>query len=120
MIDPFKRLRGISGNSKILFSIIIVATVTYLHVMTTPSIEIDTFISIDKAAHIIIFYFLGLWFFLNINKDYSLILMILLCIYALSMEFLQMNLSYRRFEWFDWAADVFGLLLSFFHLSKKL
>jgi len=36
------------------------------------------------------------------------------------MEFMQMNISYRSFEWLDWVADVFGILLSVFHLSKKL
>ena len=119
MINFLKRIQDISTNSNVIFSIIIIVAVTYLHVMTTPSIEIDTVLSIDKIAHIAIFYFVGLWFFL-ITKDYSLILMILLCLYALTMEFLQMNLSYRSFEWFDWVADVIGLLLSFFHLSKKL
>ena len=76
--------------------------------------------SIDKVVHMIIFYFVGLWFFLITKQDHSFILMILLCIYALTMELLQMSLAYRSFDWFDWVADVFGLLLSFFHLSKKL
>ena len=120
MINFLKRIQDISTNSNVIFSIIIIVAVTYLYVMTTPSIEIDTVLSIDKIAHIAIFYFVGLWFFLITKQDYSLILMILLCLYALTMEFLQMNLSYRSFEWFDWVADVIGLLLSFFHLSKKL
>ena len=118
MINFLKRIQDISTNSNVIFSIIIIVTVTYSHVMTPPSI--DTVLSIDKIAHIAIFYFVGLWFFLITRQDYSLILMILLCLYALTMEFLQMNLSYRSFDWFDWVADVIGLLLSFFHLSKKL
>ena len=118
MINFLKRIQDISTTSNVIFSIIIIVAVTYLHVMTTPSI--DTVLLIGKIAHIAIFYFVGLWFFLIAKQDYSLILMILLCLYALTMEFLQMNLSYRSFEWFDWVADVIGLLLSFFHLSKKL
>ena len=120
MINLLQRVQDISKISNVLFSIIIIAVVTYLHVMTTPSIEIDTFLSIDKVVHIIIFYFVGLWFFLITKQDHLFILMILLCIYALTMELLQMSLAYRSFDWFDWVADVFGLLLSFFHLSKKL
>ena len=117
MISILQRIQGISRNTNALFSIIIIFTVTYLHVMTTPSIEIEL---IDKVAHVVIFYFVGLWFFLIFRNHYSLILMTLLFTYALMMEILQMNLSYRSFDWFDWVADIFGLLLSFFHLSKKL
>ena len=120
MISILQHIQGISRNTNILLSIIIIFTVTYLHVMTTPSIEIDASLSIDKVAHVVIFYFVGLWFFLIIRNDYSLILMALLFTYALMMEILQMNLSYRSFDWLDWVADIFGLLLSFFHLSKKL
>ena len=120
MINLLQRLQGLSRSSKVLFSLVIILIVAILHVIKTPSIEIDTLLSIDKVAHIMIFYFVGLWFFLITKKDHSLILMILLFILAVTMEFLQMNLSYRSFDWFDWLADAFGILLSFFHLSKKL
>ena len=120
MINLFQRVQDVSKNSNLLLSVIIIFIVTYLHVMATPSIEIDTFISIDKVAHMVIFYFVGLWFFLITKQDHSFILMVLLCMYALTMELLQMSISYRSFDWFDWCADVFGLLLSFYHLSKKL
>ena len=56
MINLLQRVQDISKISNVLFSIIIIAVVTYLHVMTTPSIEIDTFLSIDKVVHMIIFY----------------------------------------------------------------
>ena len=120
MINLIKRVQGVSRNSNLLLSVIIIFIVSYLHVMKTPSIEIDTFISVDKVTHIVIFYFVGLWFFLITKQDHLFILMFLLCMYALSMELLQMSISYRSFDWFDWFADVFGILLSFFHLSKKL
>ena len=120
MINLFQRVQDVSKNSNLLLSVIIIFIVTYLHVMATPSIEIATFISIDKVAHMVIFYFVGLWFFLITKQDHSFILMVLLCMYALTMELLQMSISNRSFDWFDWCADVFGLLLSFFHLSKKL
>ena len=92
MINLLQRVQDISKISNVLFSIIIIAVVTYLHVMTTPSIEIDIFLSIDKVVHMIIFYFVGLWFFLITKQDHSFILMILLFIYALTMELLQMTL----------------------------
>ena len=120
MINTLQRIQGISRNTNVLFSVIIIFIATYFHVMTIPSIQIDIFLSIDKVAHVVIFYFVGLWFFLIFRNHYSLILMTLLFTYALMMEILQMNLSYRSFDWFDWVADIFGLLLSFFHLSKKL
>ncbi len=118
MISILQRIQGISRNTNALFSILIIFTVTYLHVMTIP--QIDPLLSIDKVVHVVIFYFVGLWFLLIFRNNYSLILMTLLFTYALMMEILQMNLSYRSFDWFDWVADIFGLLLSFFHLSKKL
>ena len=118
MINLLKRIQDISKNLNVLLSIIIIINVIILHTMSTPQIE--TFSFFDKFSHVVIFYITGLWFFLIFRQDYWLILMTLLCILALSMEFLQMNLSYRSFEWFDWVADVLGLLLSFFHLSKKL
>ena len=120
MINLLQRLQGLSRSSKVLFSLVIILIVAILHVIKTPSIEIDTLLSIDKVAHIVIFYFVGLWFFLITKQDHLFILMFLLCMYALSMELLQMSISYRSFDWFDWFADVFGVLLSFFHLSKKL
>ncbi len=120
MIDRLQRIQYFSQNIKIIFSIFIIAIVTYLHVMTTPSIEMEISLPIDKIAHAILFYFVGLWFFLIAREDQLVSLLILLCICAFSMELLQMNLAYRSFEWLDWLADVFGILLSFFHLFKKL
>ena len=40
-------------------------------------------------------------------------------LYALSLELLQMTVSYRTFEWFDLFADVVGIFLSFIHVFKK-
>ena len=125
MISMFQRIRSLSLNLKIILSVILIAVVTFLHIMTmpfmtTPSLSIETTLSIDKIAHMMIFYFVGLWFFIIAKNVRAIFLFVLLCGYALSMEFMQMNISYRSFEWLDWVADVFGILLSVFHLSKKL
>ena len=120
MISMLQRIQSLSLNLKIILSVILIAIVTFLHIMTTPSLSIETSLSIDKIAHMIVFYFVGLWFFIIAKNVQTIFLFILLCGYALSMEFMQMNISYRSFEWLDWVADVFGILLSVFHLSKKL
>ena len=120
MISMFQRIRSLSLNLKIILSVILIAVVTFLHFMKTPSLSIETTLSIDKIAHMMIFYFVGLWFFIIAKNVRAIFLFVLLCGYALSMEFMQMNISYRSFEWLDWVADVFGILLSVFHLSKKL
>ena len=120
MISILQRIQSLSLNLKIILSVILIAIVTFLHIMKTPSLSIETTLSIDKIAHMIVFYFVGLWFFIIAKNVQTIFLFILLCGYALSMEFMQMNISYRSFEWLDWVADVFGILLSVFHLSKKL
>ena len=120
MINVLQRIQYFSLNIKITLSVIIIAVVTFLHRMTTPSIAIETSLSIDKIAHAILFYFVALWFFIIARNVQIIFLFILLCGYALSMESLQINISYRIFEWLDWVADIFGILLSVFHLSKKL
>ena len=120
MISMLQRIQSLSLNLKITLSVILIAVVTFLHIMTTPSLSIETSLSIDKIAHMIVFYFVGLWFFIIAKNVQTIFLFILLCGYAFSMEFMQMNISYRSFEWLDWVADVFGILLSVFHLSKKL
>ena len=120
MISMLQLIQSLSLNLKIILSVILIAVVTFLHIMTTPSLSLETSLSIDKIAHMIVFYFVGLWFFIIAKNVQTISLFILLCGYALSMEFMQMNISYRSFEWLDWVADVFGILLSVFHLSKKL
>ncbi len=120
MISLLQCIQSFSLNLKIILSVILIAFVTFLHFMTTPSLSIETTLSIDKIAHMMMFYFVGLWFFIIAKNVQTIFLFILLCGYALSMEFMQMNISYRSFEWLDWVADVFGILLSVFHLSKKL
>ena len=68
MINLFKRVQGVSKNSNLLLSVMIIFIVSYLNVMTTPSIEIDTFISRDKVAHIVIFILLACIYFLLSNE----------------------------------------------------
>tara|TARA_B100001142_G_scaffold252840_1_gene253383 strand:- start:482 stop:844 length:363 start_codon:yes stop_codon:yes gene_type:complete len=120
MMSILQSIQSLSLNLKIILSIILIAIVTFLHIIATPSIGIETLLSIDKIAHMIVFYFFGLWFFIIIKNVQIIFLFILLCGYAMSMEFMQTNISYRSFEWLDWVADVFGIWLSVFHLSKKL
>ena len=120
MISMIQYIQSFSLNLKIILSVILIAIVTFLHIMTTPSLGTETSLSIDKIAHMMIFYFVGLWFFIVAKNVRIIFLFVLLCGYAMSMEFMQTNISYRSFEWLDWVADIFGILLSVFHLSKKL
>ncbi|MDC0225625.1 VanZ family protein [Gammaproteobacteria bacterium] len=120
MISLLQRIRSLSLNLKIILSVILIAVVTFLHIMMMPSLGIEPSLSIDKIAHMMIFYFVGLWFFIIAKNIRIIFLFVLLCGYALSMEFMQINIPYRSFEWLDWVADVFGIWLSVFHLSKKL
>ena len=118
----FNYIHNLSLMIKVMGSLLITFVVTFLHVASIPSIDLDlrSIISIDKAIHIIMFYIVGLWFLLMVKKTHYILMMIFLIIFAFTMEYLQIRVSYRSFEWFDWLSDIFGLLLSFFHLSKKL
>ena len=116
----FNYIHNLSLMIKVMGSLLIIFTVTFLHVMSLPSAGLESIIPIDKVIHIIMFYLVGLWFLLIVKKNHYILVMILLITFALSMEYLQITVSYRSFEWFDWLSDIFGLLLSFFHLSKKI
>lgn len=113
-------IHNLSLMMKVIGSLLIIIMITILHVVPFPSVELESMNSIDKVIHIVIFYIAGLWFLLMVKKNQYILVIILLIIYSLAMEFLQNILSYRSFEWSDWLSDIFGLLLSFFHLSKKL
>ena len=63
MMSILQSIQSLSLNLKIILSIILIAIVTFLHIIATPSIGIETLLSIDKIAHMIVFYFFGLWFF---------------------------------------------------------
>ena len=120
MINRLQCIQYLSLRLKIFISVFIIFFVTSLHVSSPVIIEEIDFLSIDKIAHSITFYFVGLWFVFITKKSQLIGLFIILCGYAFSMELLQASLGYRNFEWLDWVADILGILLSFFHLSKKL
>ena len=92
---------------------------TYLHFMQVPDVDIYASFSMDKLAHIAFFYLSSLWFFLIVRPDQAVVIIIFMTLYALSLELLQMTVSYRTFEWFDLFADVVGIFLSFIHVFKK-
>jgi len=69
MISMLQRIQSLSLNLKIILSVILIAVVTFLHIMTTPSLGIGISLSIDKIAHMMIFYFVGLWFLLLLKMS---------------------------------------------------
>lgn len=105
---------------KIVVSFFIITMGVYLHLMQVPHVDIvDTLFSMDKLAHIVFFYLSSLWFFLIVRPDQALVIITFMTLYALSLELLQMTVSYRTFEWLDFFADVVGIFLSFIHVFKK-
>ena len=104
---------------KIVVSFFIVLMGIYLHLMQVPDVDIETSLSIDKLAHLAFFYIASLWFFLIVRPDKAVVIIILMTVYAFSLELLQMTTVHRTFEWLDWFADTLGIFLSFIHVFKK-
>ena len=104
---------------KIVVSFFIVLMGIYLHLMQVPDVDIETSLSIDKLAHLAFFYIASLWFFLIVRPDQAVVIIILMTVYAFSLELLQMTTAHRAFEWLDWFADLLGIFLSFIHVFKK-
>ena len=98
---------------KIIGTILVLAILTYLHFMTPPSIDIEDIVGIDKLAHLLMFLLTMIWFVNVTSKPYWNVVGCLLVLYALILEWMQMQFfPARSFEWLDWFADFLGVVVS--------
>ena len=97
---------------QIIGSFLILSLLNYLHFMQPPSLNIISFILVDKLAHFFMFFFTMMWF-MYVSKKW-LVTAVSLIFLALVLELIQMNyIINRSFEWFDWIADGIGIVLCF-------
>ncbi len=98
---------------KIFGTIFVLAILTYLHFMTPTSIGIEGIVGIDKLAHLLMFFLTMIWFVNITLNPYWNIIGCLLVLYALILEWMQMQFfPERSFEWLDWFADFLGVVVS--------
>ena len=98
---------------KIFGTIFVLAILTYLHFMTPPSIDIDDTVGIDKLVHLLMFFITMIWFVNITSNTYWNVVGCLLLLYALILEWMQMQFfPARSFEWLDWFADFLGVVVS--------
>ena len=96
---------------KITGSFLILGFLTYLHFMQPPSIDIGLTL-FDKLLHFLMFFFTMMWF-MYITKKWLLAAFSLI-ILGLILEWIQMNyIINRSFDWFDFVADVMGVIFCF-------
>ncbi len=98
---------------KIIGTTFVLAILTYLHFMTPPSIGIEDIIGIDKLAHLLMFLLTMIWFVNITPNPYWNVVGCLLVLYALILEWMQMQFfPGRSFEWLDLLADFLGVVIS--------
>ena len=97
---------------QIIGSFLILSLLNYLHFMQPPSLNVISFILVDKLAHFFMFFFTMMWF-MYVSKKW-LVTAVSLLLLALVLEWIQMNyIINRSFDWFDWIADGIGIVLCF-------
>ena len=97
---------------QIIGSFLILSLLSYLHFMQPPSLNVISFALVDKLAHFFMFFFTMMWF-MYVSKKW-LVTAVSLIFLALALELIQMNyIINRSFDWFDWIADVIGIVLCF-------
>ena len=95
---------------QIIGSFLILSLLSYLHFMQPPSLNVISFILVDKLAHFFMFFFTMMWF-MYVSKKW-LVTAVSLIFLALALELIQMNyIINRSFDWFDWIADGIGIVL---------
>ena len=92
-------------------SVLILGLLIYLHFMQPPSIDIGLTV-FEKLLHFLMFFFTMMWF-MYITKEW-LIASVSLILLGLMLEWIQMNyIINRSFDWFDFVADVMGVIFCF-------
>ena len=96
---------------QIIGTILILGVLFFLHFMQPPTVDIKLSL-MDKLLHFLMFFFTMMWF-MYITKQ-SLIASDLLILLGLILEWIQMNyIINRSFDWFDFVADVMGVIFCF-------
>ena len=108
-------LRNLAARHNFYFqvtgSVLVLGLLIYLHFMQPPSIDVGLPL-FDKLLHFLMFFFTMMWF-MYITKNW-LVSAFSLIVLGLMLEWIQMNyIINRSFDWFDWIADVAGILICF-------
>lgn len=88
---------------------LLAALMTYL-MLSKPSGSVHGLVN-DKVAHCLGFFALALVLECAFPKTRLIWKVLILFAYGLAIEVVQLNLSYRHFSWWDWVADIVGVLL---------
>ena len=110
-----KSLRNLAVHHNLYFQVtgssLILGLLAYLHFMQPPSIDIGLTL-FDKLLHFLMFFFTMMWF-MYITKKWLLACTSLILL-GLILEWIQMNyIINRSFDWFDFVADVMGVIFCF-------
>lgn len=93
------------------FALVLLATLmTYLMLSKPSSGSIHGLVN-DKVAHCLGFFALAFVLECAFPKTRLIWKVLVLFVYGLAIEIVQLNLSYRHFSWLDWVADMVGVLL---------
>ena len=74
----------------------------------------------DKLLHAFGFFVIAILSHLAHPDQRNILLIIGLALFGMAIELIQAYLPYRTFSFWDWCADVLGLLLYFLLLAKAL
>ena len=105
-----------------IISVFIVLFLTILHFVKPPNIvTFDSLIQVDKLIHFLMFFLLSSWLALIYGDKRKIILISSLLFYGFFLELMQMEFTINRsYQWFDWLADIIGVIVGFFTISKRI
>lgn len=105
-------MNPISAKFTVGFRILLAASIlaiTYL-TLSKPTGNVHGLIN-DKVAHGLSFFLLTFIMDMAFPRMQMWGKVLILFAYGLGIELLQLQLAYRHFSWWDWLADIVGVLL---------
>ncbi len=95
------------------FTLLTALVILFLCVIKLPeSGSQATIPHLDKLVHFLMFLFLSFVYYLE-KRALTLLIALFLAFYGAFIEFVQYFLPYRSADFFDWLADVLGILAVF-------
>lgn len=101
-----------------MLSIIVILSIIYLSTVSGSQLPPPPFAHVDKAVHLLLYFTLGVAFFIDTrHKKWQTIHKLLLCFFLCfiigsSMEVIQHFLPYRSFSLWDMLANTIGSILA--------
>jgi len=103
---------------RILFFLAIV--ITLLLTLSVPVGIVKAGLINDKIAHGITFFSLSFLYSHSEGDKYGIKSLLLLVLFGFVIELIQYFLPWRSFSWFDWLADIVGIIsYEIFHRVKN-